>query len=60
MERRSSPKILLIVVAGLFTASVAHAQQTPRSVTIGSNQPGTVAYAAASAMAKVVSGATPV
>ena len=61
MERRSSPEILLaaLAFAVLVAAGVAHAQQAIRSVTLGSNQPGTVAYAAASAMAKVVSGAAP-
>src|SRR5262252_1865336 len=36
------------------------AQPAPRSVTIGSNPPGTVFYALASGLAKVVSEATPV
>jgi len=54
---------LTVLVATLFAAALglgdAHAQQPIRSVTLGSNQPGTVAYAAASAIAKVVSGAAP-
>jgi len=61
MKRQSLPEILLAAVAfaALVTAGAAYAQQTPRAVTLGSNQPGTVAYAAASAIAKVVSGAAP-
>lgn len=48
-----------IALALLFPAS-AQAQQLPRSVTVAANPPGTVFYALASGIAKVVSGATPI
>ncbi|MBI2090052.1 MAG: TAXI family TRAP transporter solute-binding subunit [Deltaproteobacteria bacterium] len=41
----------------LFVPVSADAQQLPRSVTVGANPPGTVFYALASGIAKVVSGA---
>src|SRR5215831_18318604 len=44
----------------LLTIGSAEAQQLPRSVTIGTNPPGSVFYALASGLAKVVSEATPV
>src|SRR5262245_53727006 len=43
----------------LLGLGAARAQQLPRSVTIGSNPPGTVFYALASGLAKVVSETTP-
>ena len=43
----------------LLAIGFAEAQQLPRSVTLGSNPPGSVFYALASGLAKVVSEATP-
>jgi TRAP transporter TAXI family solute receptor len=43
----------------LLTIGSAEAQQLPKSVNIGSNPPGSVFYALASGLAKVVSEATP-
>lgn len=43
----------------LLVAVSAHAQQLPRSVTIGANPPGTVFYAVGSGLAKVMSDALP-
>ena len=43
----------------LFTSIVADAQQLPRSLTIGSNPPGTVFYALASGLAKFASEGAP-
>ncbi len=45
----------LKVALALLIVNVVHAQQLPRSVTVGTNQPGTVFYALASGLAKVVS-----
>ena len=50
----------LIVPALLFLAGAAQAQQLPRSVTIGSNPPGSLFYALAGGLAKVISEATPI
>ncbi|MBI3067269.1 MAG: TAXI family TRAP transporter solute-binding subunit [Deltaproteobacteria bacterium] len=44
----------------LLVPVFADAQQLPRSVTVGSNPPGSVFYALASGLAKVVSGTTPI
>src|SRR5215475_7515983 len=44
----------------LLAIGSAEEQQLPRSVTIGTNPPGSVFYALASGLAKVVSEATPV
>src|SRR3989304_4402996 len=44
----------------LLVPVFADAQQLPRSVTVGSNPPGSVFYALASGLAKVVSGAPPI
>ena len=44
----------------LLVPVFADAQQLPRSVIVGSNPPGSVFYALASGLAKVVSGATPI
>lgn len=44
----------------LFHLPAAQAQQMPRSVTIGTNPPGTVFYALASGLAKVASDAGPI
>jgi TRAP transporter TAXI family solute receptor len=50
----------VVLVLFLPWLGVAQAQQLPRSVTIGTNPPGSVFYALASGLAKVVSEATPV
>lgn len=50
--------LTVMLLALLVQVSPAHAQ-APRSVSIGTNPPGTVFYALASGIAKVVSGATP-
>jgi uncharacterized protein len=47
------------VAIALFNTTPVKAQNLPRSLTIGSNPPGTVFYALASGLAKVVSDATP-
>ena len=51
-------------LANVFTASllflgIAHAQQLPRSVSIGSNPAGSLFYSLASGLAKVISESTP-
>ena len=51
------------LIAALVAAALpgaATAQSLPRSVSVGTNPPGTVFYALASGLAKVVSGATPI
>lgn len=61
MTRRSNIRVLYLG-AMLFSVSLhvgaAHGQQSPRAVTIGTNPAGTVFYAVASALAKVVSEGT--
>src|SRR5687768_15829587 len=52
-------KILVGAVALLF-AQAALAQPMPRSVVIGTNPPGTVFYALAGGLAKVISDAGPI
>lgn len=47
-----------IVALVLLLAGAAQAQQLPRSVTIGSNPPGSLFYAIAGGLAKVISEAT--
>ena len=49
--------IALKVALALLLVNAVHAQQLPRSVTVGTNQPGTVFYALASGISKVVSDA---
>jgi TRAP transporter TAXI family solute receptor len=49
----------LIVAALLLLTGAAQAQQLPRSVSLGSNPPGSVYYALASGLASVVSSGTP-
>src|SRR5919198_6581231 len=49
----------LIATTLLFAAGSASAQQLPKSVAIGSNPPGSLFYALASGLAKVISEATP-
>ena len=51
--------LLAAVAAGLLVSGVTFAQQTPRLVNLGTQQPGTVQYAVASGLAKVVSDAAP-
>ncbi len=58
MQRFGVGSIMAALVAiALFPLASTQAQQFPRSVTIGANPPGTVFYALASGIAKVVSGA---
>ena len=64
MRHRSNSYRLRILLSGmaalaLLTAS-AHAQQLPKSVTIGSNPAGTLFYSVASGLAKVISESTPI
>jgi uncharacterized protein len=55
------PKMLTAAISTLLlTIGSAGAQPLPKSVNIGSNPPGSVFYALASGLAKVVSEATPV
>jgi TRAP transporter TAXI family solute receptor len=49
----------LIATALFFAAGSAPAQQLPKSVAIGSNPPGSLFYALASGLAKVISEASP-
>jgi TRAP transporter TAXI family solute receptor len=51
---------LIYVAAVVLLTTAAHAQQLPKSVTIGSNPPGTLFYSLASGLAKVISEATPI
>src|SRR4030095_16226279 len=52
----STGVMLVLVLLGL---AAAHAQQPPKSVTVGTNPAGTVFYAVAGGLASVVSGAAP-
>jgi uncharacterized protein len=52
--------IALHLAVAVVLVGPVQAQQLPRSVTVGSNPPGSVFYALASGLAKVVSGATPI
>jgi hypothetical protein len=57
---RLGPGILLAVMGlALWGSRPALGQQRPGPVTLGTNPPGTVIYAAGSGIAKVVSGAAP-
>jgi TRAP transporter TAXI family solute receptor len=56
---RLSPLVSFLLGLVLFVSASATAQQLPRSVTIASNPPGTVFYALASGLAKVVSESAP-
>jgi uncharacterized protein len=62
MNARWNPRWFVVATAfvslGLL-AGMTHAQQLPKSVNIGSNPPGSVFYAMASGLAKVVSEVTP-
>lgn len=58
--QRSWVTLIVTLAWAALAPGDAHAQPAVRSVTLGSNQPGSVAYAAASAVAKVVSDAAPV
>src|SRR6266576_2053750 len=59
-KRYWSWRFIVKLLALAFIAPVStFAQPAPRSVTIGSNPPGSVFYALASGLAKVVSEATP-
>jgi TRAP transporter TAXI family solute receptor len=56
MSRRLFYELLLSI---FFFASLAYAQQLPRSIGIGSNPAGSLFYSLASGLAKVISEATP-
>ncbi len=51
---------LIVALVATALPGAATAQSLPRSVSVGTNPPGTVFYALASGLAKVVSGATPI
>ncbi len=56
----SSSRIFSVVVAFVLLLAVStHAQQLPRSVTVAANPPGTVFYALASGLSKIVSDGSP-
>jgi TRAP transporter TAXI family solute receptor len=62
MNARWNPRWLVITTAFValqLLAGTARAQPLPKSVNIGSNPPGSVFYALASGLAKVVSDGTP-
>jgi uncharacterized protein len=50
----------LVTAAVLWLAPLAHAQQLPKSVAVGSNPPGSLFYALGSGLAKVISDASPI
>lgn len=52
--------IAVSLAIGLIDLAPAQAQQLPRSVTIGTNPPGTVFYALASGLAKIATDAGPI
>src|SRR3970040_984021 len=52
--------LLAILFATALLIHPARAQDLPRSVTVGTNTPGTLFYSLASGLAKVVSGTSPV
>ena len=49
-----------VTAAALCLAPLAHAQQLPKSVAVGSNPPGSLFYALGSGLAKVISEASPI
>lgn len=49
-----------VTAAALCLAPLAHAQQLPKSVAVGSNPPGSLFYALGSGLAKVISDASPI
>ena len=57
--RRAAMVLTMLVPAIVLVQATAWAQ-LPKSVTLGANPPGSVFYALASGLAKVVSGATPI
>lgn len=57
--KRAAMVVTILVLAFVLVQATAWAQ-LPKSVTLGANPPGSVFYALASGLAKVVSGATPV
>src|ERR671922_2039003 len=62
MNARSNPRWPVVAVAFVLLqllARVAHPEQSPRSVTVGTNPAGTVFYAIAGGLASVISGAAP-
>jgi TRAP transporter TAXI family solute receptor len=62
MNARWNSRCLIVVTAFVLVqlpAGTAHAQQAPKSVTVGTNPAGTVFYAVAGGLASVISGAAP-
>lgn len=57
---RSVSRLLIALAIGTAFAQPAIGQQLPRSVTIGTNPPGTVFYALAAGLAKVVTEGSPI
>lgn len=51
--------IYCLIASFLVFATAAHAQQSSKSVTIGTNPPGTVFYPVAGGLASVISGGSP-
>jgi len=56
---RSSQLLSFLPLLSFCFAAIANSQPLPRSVTVGSNPPGTVFYALASGLSKVVSEGAP-
>ena len=56
---RVHASVVAAIIVMLFPLLPVKAQQLPRSLTVGSNPPGTVFYALSSGLAKAVSEATP-
>jgi len=59
MRKRLSYMLPIAIVATLLDLAPVHAQKLPSSTTMGTNPAGTVFYAVASGLAKVISGAGP-
>jgi TRAP transporter TAXI family solute receptor len=53
-------QLAVVVFLTPLLVDAAHAQKLPPAAAIGTNTPGTVFYALASGLAKVISGATPI
>ena len=62
MNRRSNicPFVMTTLLAVLLFGGIAKAQQVPKSVAVGSNPPGSLFYALASGLSKVISESTPI
>jgi len=59
-HKQSLGRVLASFFALQLFAVTVHAQQLPKAVTIGTNPPGTVFYALAGGLAKVITEATPI